>query len=485
MKRILLGVLCVGVTAMCLSACGASDVPQSVADAWPIKWCQTLPDVSKEQLVTIMGQPTTALDTQLSWSAPQYKYRFTAFFNADGTVKQLEIMDYMLNDAEKAALPCDAVRVRKRSVEERLAAVRAFLPAISGAEPDAQAPSSTTNPVTDNAPSTGRSDALVPFIVGLTTVRAVSDPKGDYESLRVITSIDAARYRIEVSGEVPGDDSTALVKVNVQRKVLTTDQAAARRLRTYFHTDDEDSYPGTVPIFSAAMVNDLRNTGKTGLTFLDVGTVFGVLTIKRELSGTLTRVKDSSTTIPVTVNGHSTELPVIHAQGTLSDQHDSEAFDYYVLDDPANPLILRGKGAGTSSAIIRIEYPVPKESPASIESSLAKNEVAEVYGIYFSFNRADIRPESERVLKEIAAILFAHPDWKLRVDGHTDGIGNAADNLDLSKRRAAAVKEALVSRYGIDAARLTNEGYGESSPRDTNDTPEGRARNRRVELRRR
>ena len=126
----------------------------------------------------------------------------------------------------------------------------------------------------------------------------------------------------------------------------------------------------------------------------------------------------------------------------------------------------------------------PRESPTSIESSLAKNEVVKVYGIYFSFNSADIRPESERVLKEIAEVLVAHPDWKLRVDGHTDGIGNATDNLDLSKRRAAAVKDALVSRYGIDAARLTTEGYGESSPQDTNETQEGRARNRRVELRR-
>jgi outer membrane protein OmpA-like peptidoglycan-associated protein len=88
------------------------------------------------------------------------------------------------------------------------------------------------------------------------------------------------------------------------------------------------------------------------------------------------------------------------------------------------------------------------------------------------------------VLKEIGGIMKAHPDWKLRVDGHTDGIGNDKANADLSRRRADAVKAALVTRYGIDAARLTTAGYGESAPQDTNDTPEGRARNRRVELRR-
>ncbi|WML92461.1 OmpA family protein [Thiothrix lacustris] len=55
-------------------------------------------------------------------------------------------------------------------------------------------------------------------------------------------------------------------------------------------------------------------------------------------------------------------------------------------------------------------------------------------------------------------------------------------NLDLSKRRAAAVKDALVARFKLDAGRLSTQGYGEASPRDTNDTLEGRARNRRVEL---
>ncbi len=75
-----------------------------------------------------------------------------------------------------------------------------------------------------------------------------------------------------------------------------------------------------------------------------------------------------------------------------------------------------------------------------------------------------------------------NPDWKLRVDGHTDNIGGDAHNLDLSKRRAASVKSALVERYHISADRLTTNGFGASSPIDRNDTLEGRARNRRVEL---
>ena len=106
----------------------------------------------------------------------------------------------------------------------------------------------------------------------------------------------------------------------------------------------------------------------------------------------------------------------------------------------------------------------------------------DVYSIYFSFNSDVIREESQPTLKDIAAVLRRHPDWKLRVDGHTDNIGTAAYNLGLSKQRAAAVRDALVKQYGIDAARLTTGGAGASQPIDTNDTLEGRARNRRVEL---
>ena len=286
------------------------------------------------------------------------------------------------------------------------------------------------------------------------------------------------------SGDAPQTAGGEPMSLTIARKVLAADQAKARKSRGYFHTFDPESFPGTVPGFSAAVVNDLRTTGKAAYTALYVQPAFFSTEIKGEYSGTLVRVVDSPPTLSVLVNGRNTPLPVLYVKGTLSGNRGQGQFEYVVLDDPSNPIVLRASGPVSKSSILRIEYPESKDAPSSIESALAKKEVAEVYGIYFSFNRADIRPESERVLKEIAAALKAHPDWKLRVDGHTDGIGNDADNLDLSKRRSAAVKVALVSRYGIDGGRLSTGGYGESAPQATNDTPEGRARNRRVELRR-
>lgn len=85
-------------------------------------------------------------------------------------------------------------------------------------------------------------------------------------------------------------------------------------------------------------------------------------------------------------------------------------------------------------------------------------------------------------LREIAELLRRPTDWRLAIEGHTDSIATDRFNLELSARRAAAVKAALTSRHGIVEGRLSTSGAGESRPKARNDTPEGRARNRRVEL---
>ena len=117
-----------------------------------------------------------------------------------------------------------------------------------------------------------------------------------------------------------------------------------------------------------------------------------------------------------------------------------------------------------------------------MEEKLAKKENVKVYGIYFDFASAKIRPQSKPTLDEIAGVMKAHPDWVLRVEGHTDNVGGDAFNQGLSEQRAAAVKKTLAEDYHIPASNLTTAGYGASRPADTNETMEGRARNRRVEL---
>ncbi len=105
-----------------------------------------------------------------------------------------------------------------------------------------------------------------------------------------------------------------------------------------------------------------------------------------------------------------------------------------------------------------------------------------LYGIQFDFNQATIKAESEAALKEVGELLKQQPDLKLRIQGHTDNVGKAAYNLDLSRKRADSVKTFLTQNFQIDASRLTTEGFGDTKPIAKNDTEQGRAQNRRVEL---
>jgi outer membrane protein OmpA-like peptidoglycan-associated protein len=246
--------------------------------------------------------------------------------------------------------------------------------------------------------------------------------------------------------------------------------------------------------------------------------------------------------LPVMVNDTPAELPAIHAEGESA----GDKMDFDFLDDENNPLTLGfrigigaikpltpdqmtlcktiAKAGGATSAFLgnaRCDLPNGGDrdtlrvvkinsrctSPAvnvagnggplggaaagggaassgamALEKALAAKGTVDVYSIYFSFNSDAIRDESQPTLKDIAEVMRRHPDWKLRVDGHTDNIGGVAYNLALSKRRSAAVKDALVKEYAISPGRLMTDGFGASQPRDTNDTLEGRARNRRVEL---
>ena len=223
------------------------------------------------------------------------------------------------------------------------------------------------------------------------------------------------------------------------------------------------------------------------------------------VAGSLKRVEAKPVPFKVILNDDPVELMAVHARGQLGD----EAAEFWILDDGDNPLALKWEVGDVRLQVIRLSYPDPvlttrkdgvpaapaepaaaPSSPANaaagtakrIEEDLAKEGRSIVYGIYFDFASDRIKEESEPVLSEIAQVLRANPSWNLNVEGHTDSIGSDADNLDLSRRRSAAVKQALTARYKIDLNRLQTSGYGEARPKDRNDTMEGRARNRRVEL---
>jgi outer membrane protein OmpA-like peptidoglycan-associated protein len=113
---------------------------------------------------------------------------------------------------------------------------------------------------------------------------------------------------------------------------------------------------------------------------------------------------------------------------------------------------------------------------------IAKTGHVAVYGILFDTGKSILKPESEKAIAEIAKLLKKEMKLNLYVVGHTDNVGNLEPNMKLSQERAAAVVDALVKTHGISAARLKPFGNGPYAPVATNDTDEGRAKNRRVEL---
>jgi OmpA-OmpF porin, OOP family len=103
------------------------------------------------------------------------------------------------------------------------------------------------------------------------------------------------------------------------------------------------------------------------------------------------------------------------------------------------------------------------------------------HGINFDLDQANLKPESMGTLNMIMLVMKDNPGLKFEVDGHTDNSGDAAHNLTLSQQRAAAVKDQLV-KMGVDASMLTTKGFGDTKSISDNNTPAGRANNRRVEF---
>jgi outer membrane protein OmpA-like peptidoglycan-associated protein len=123
----------------------------------------------------------------------------------------------------------------------------------------------------------------------------------------------------------------------------------------------------------------------------------------------------------------------------------------------------------------------PDQGPTLVKVTNEKIEILEK--VFFEKNRDAIKPESFDVLDQVAAVMNARRTIsRVRIEGHTDAEGPDAKNLSLSRRRAEAVRAYLL-RKGVDAGRLEAEGFGETVPIDTNDSPAGRANNRRVEFR--
>jgi outer membrane protein OmpA-like peptidoglycan-associated protein len=346
------------------------------------------------------------------------------------------------------------------------------------------------------APFPAQGGARIPLQPGTTAWGMLN---GDVESRESVDSIDPASVTFTSKTDKYKDDNGRDQKPSQStHTVCNADFATTNTYATVTGLQPRIIHDLTRVRLSDKSFQEIKSSGKTYLIYWDV-TVAGDDNLKpnRE-GGLLTRVEPQDVPYPMIVNDERVTLPAIHLAGITAsvgkdprpkkDRPFHTEADLYVIDDALDPmvLLLKLKDPVLHDQKFRIEntkidYVVPH--PVNlVEKQLTEQKRAVTYGIYFDFNKDTIKPESEPVLKEIVQAMTDNPDWKLTVEGHTDNIGGDAYNLDLSKRRAAAVKAALVTRYHIAADRLSTDGFGSSRPIETNDTLEGRARNRRVEL---
>jgi outer membrane protein OmpA-like peptidoglycan-associated protein len=345
--------------------------------------------------------------------------------------------------------------------------------------------------------------ARIPLCTGLTLVSAISTPEGDYESIKRVESVSEREIALKLSAQ--RRVQSVVRNVIVHRTVLRKDLDSATLYVHHFNEQAARTIPGSTALGpSARIFRALKTQGVADLGFVDRTASIGPVDphshpnlYDYRMDYSLQRV--GSARVPVVVNGERMELPVIHARG----DYVGDKAEFYFLDDEDNPLALKYRFASVDASnadaeslglqVVKISYRCSEatgtQTPAAaanrLERALLDTGRADVYDIYFDFNSDRIREESEAMLAEIADLLRRHPDWKLGIEGHTDSIASDSYNMGLSQRRAAAVVQALVQKQGVSAARLSSSGAGESRPKDRNDTLEGRARNRRVELVRR
>lgn len=174
------------------------------------------------------------------------------------------------------------------------------------------------------------------------------------------------------------------------------------------------------------------------------------------------------------------------AGGTVVYEEGSNVYMKLIKDNRVTWVRVNASGDAYSYFVwiieeAEMEQDIVVDAKSMLGDINAQGRVA-LYGIYFDFDKSDVKPESDPTLKEISKLLSENPKLKLYVVGHTDNVGDYNYNMKLSQARADAVAKTLVSKYNVDKSRLTPAGIGPLAPVTTNDTEEGKAKNRRVEL---
>jgi len=163
------------------------------------------------------------------------------------------------------------------------------------------------------------------------------------------------------------------------------------------------------------------------------------------------------------------------------DYTNGAGLDFNVDIEPGQDFYVQVEPFGTSGKYRLTTRPAVMAT--DMATALDESGMIALYGVYFDTDKTFVKPESANTIAEVAALLKAQPGLRLEVAGHTDSTGTKSHNTTLSQGRADAVVQALVGQHGIDEGRLVAKGYGDTKPVAKNDSASGKAKNRRVVLR--
>ncbi|MEP6885257.1 MAG: OmpA family protein [Gammaproteobacteria bacterium] len=319
---------------------------------------------------------------------------------------------------------------------------------------------------------------LVPLKVGLTLASIWMVEGHEYECLKQVTAV--TDFYVDITQNCPSGE--AAERITNKRRLCQSDLRSAYFYRTEAAPQKSIptvTSPTTMFSLSSRSLRELKTKGITRHRYISFASGWRTRAepLQSDYDGDLVSNKGARKSASIIINDRLVELPTLVAIANEGSNLETTAT---VVDDEAFPLVLDYERPGEKFGIryTKISYP----NDANLEQRLAVDKKVDVYGIYFDFASDRLRPESAPVLAEIAAVLSKNGGWKLGISGHTDNVGGDASNLELSRLRALAVKSTLVEQYKIAADRMSTGGFGASQPQSTNDTPDGRARNRRVEL---
>jgi outer membrane protein OmpA-like peptidoglycan-associated protein len=303
------------------------------------------------------------------------------------------------------------------------------------------------------------------------TTAFTNDFGRDAESLTTVTGVNENAVSIDYSSSRG---------VSVRRELLVADRQGASSYVLGYEADMPTLIAGTTSLgISARVLSELRFDGRARLTL--------VYSPKLDtIECTLTRVSNS-VMMRLIVEDRIVEIPSLHARAVCGEGARTASGDFYFADDVRQPLLIESvlnfswEKRPRTERITRVIDGLGLNP--DMEQSLKTIGKYDAYGLRFDFDSAVLRPESVRLVKEIAQMLSANAGWRIQIVGHTDSTGGPEYNIGLSDKRAEAVRIALVD-HGVAPDRLSSEGRGETQSKADNDSLAGRAINRRVEFRR-